>query len=662
MAEQGQEEKLNNTLELQGVIGYNGSVREGLILHPGDQHIIYPLGSTIVVKHLTENTQTFLQKDGHNRSVSCLALSSSGKYLASGQITHMGFPASVIIWNLETYEIVHKLSLHKGAIQDLAFSPNEQFLVTLGGRDDNKLVIWDVESGEAICGSTAANETALTVRFFNNRDDMLVTGGHYNLRVWQFDLANRKIRPSDAHLGQLKRIIKSITIDDDDEFMYCGTETGDLLQVSLGPKLFKGSGPRKRPFSLGIACVTKTKTGDLIVGAGDGTVALLRKDSFKIVRRTKLHGGVTSLALNAAGDHVFVGTDKCNIYLLNIASFEYELRNTCHFSRINDIAYPRGYSQLFATCSVNDIRVWHAGTRNELLRIQVPNLECLCICFSPDGKSIVSGWDDGKIRAFRPQTGKLMYAINDAHRDGVTAITMTSDCRRIISGGQEGQVRVWAIGRQTQKMIASMKEHKGRVNCVQVNNEDTECVSASADGSCIVWSLERFVRNTALFASTQFKAIVYHPDQSQLLSTGTDRKLTYWDLVDGNPIRIIDGSTTDQINCIAITEDGDKFVSGGGEKMVKLWGYDEGYCYYVGVGHSGAIVQCKVSPDQQTIVTVGDEGAIFLWSMPDVKFSQEEREPDQGQSGGGQQQTMQQQGGGQGQQYEEEAYGDDEAF
>ncbi len=67
-----------------------------------------------------------------------------------------------------------------------------------------------------------------------------MTGGNYNLRVWQFDLANRKIRPADCQLGQLKRVITSIAIDDDDQYMYCGTKTGDLLQVSLGPNLFKG--------------------------------------------------------------------------------------------------------------------------------------------------------------------------------------------------------------------------------------------------------------------------------------------------------------------------------------------------------------------------------------------------------------------------------------
>jgi WD40 repeat protein len=167
-------------------------------------------------------------------------------------------------------------------------------------------------------------------------------------------------------------------------------------------------------------------------------------------------------------------------------------------------------------------------------------------------------------------------------------------------------------------MISSLKEHKSRVNSIKISADNTECVSASSDGSCIVWSLERFVRNQCLFASTQFNAILYHPDQSQLLTTGTDRKLTYWDVVDGNAIRIIDGSQTAHLNCLDISGDGQTFVSGGGDKTVNVWGYDEGYNYYTGVGHSGDVVQAVYSPDQDTIVSVGEEGAIFLWTAPKV--------------------------------------------
>lgn len=145
-----------------------------------------------------------------------------------------------------------------------------------------------------------------------------------------------------------------------------------------------------------------------------------------------------------------------------------------------------------------------------------------------DGKSILSGWNDGKIRAFLPQSGKLMYVISDAHIHGVTAITTTSDCQKIITGGNEGEVRVWKIGKQTQVMEASMKEHRGRVWSIQVKKTNDQAVSASADGSCIVWDLKTFTRVMCLFESTLFKMVLYHPDDSQLLTTGSDRKVQFF--------------------------------------------------------------------------------------------------------------------------------------
>lgn len=79
------------------------------------------------------------------------------------------------------------------------------------------------------------------------------------------------------------------------------------------------------------------------------------------------------------------------------------------------------------------------------------------ICISQDGQSVISGWNDGKIRAFAPQSGKLLYTIHDAHQGAVTAIAGTPDSTRIISGGELGQVRLWAINRDSQVMQASKK-------------------------------------------------------------------------------------------------------------------------------------------------------------------------------------------------------------
>ena len=178
-----------------------------------------------------------------------------------------------------------------------------------------------------------------------------------------------------------------------------------------------------------------------------------------------------------------------------------------------------------------------------------------------DGKSIFSGWHDGKIRAFLPQSGKLLFCINDAHTNGVTALTSTHDSQRIISGGMNGEIRVWKINRQSQVMEASLKEHRSRVWSIQVNSLNDRAISASADGSCIVWDIKAFTRLACMFETTMFKQLVYHPDESQILTTGTDRKITYWDIVEAVELRMMDGSLDGEVNSLSISRSGEFFVS-----------------------------------------------------------------------------------------------------
>jgi hypothetical protein len=66
-----------------------GKVPHGLKLHPDRIHMIYPLGCNLVIENLQTRQQEFLL--GHNNNISCLTISNNGKYIASGQVTFMGF-------------------------------------------------------------------------------------------------------------------------------------------------------------------------------------------------------------------------------------------------------------------------------------------------------------------------------------------------------------------------------------------------------------------------------------------------------------------------------------------------------------------------------------------------------------------------------------------
>lgn len=74
-----------------------------------------------------------------------------------------------------------------------------------------------------------------------------------------------------------------------------------------------------------------------------------------------------------------------------------------------------------------------------MLTSSVHHANACLIADLQDGKSIISGWSDGKIRAFGPQSGKLLYMVKDAHHKAVTALAVTSDSKRVISGGEEGE-------------------------------------------------------------------------------------------------------------------------------------------------------------------------------------------------------------------------------
>ena len=51
-------------------------------------------------------------------------------------------------------------------------------------------------------------------------------------------------------------------------------------------------------------------------------------------------------------------------------------------------------------------------------------------------------------------------------------------------------------------------------------SDDSECASASEDGTAIVWEMQTFARRAILTGDAGFNDIVYHLDESQLVTAG----------------------------------------------------------------------------------------------------------------------------------------------
>jgi WD40 repeat protein len=584
-----------------------------------------------------------------------VTVSHDGSKLVSGQINITGVKADIIVWDLNLAEelldngevmigervFLNRMKHHLSRVQDLSFSCDDTYLGSMGGQDDNSICVWDVASCYAVSGAQAGPDSGLAIKWHNNRNDRFVTAGNFHLRVWQIDFALPKLHCIDAKLGNVRRIIMSIAIEPLDHFAYCGTSTGDVIKVRIDRDELRSfndpdtlipsmCGCTKDRLAKGIrmlTCIENPDTGNynLLVGGGDGTIVYVNTSMNTVGSlRTQLMGSITSISPHPKGHKFMVGTDQCNRYELTSDLATATMKASCHFGRVNDVNFPEGCPELIVTSSKGDLRVWNALGRQELLRIQVPNLEALNGIVTPSGSTLLSGWDDGKIRAFYPESGRMKFVISNVHTDKVTALAVADDDSRgqpyrIISGGEEGRVRVWNITQSHQAMIISLKEHRGSVNSIKVNKDSTQAVTASSDGSCIIWDLHKYVRIIALFEPNVFQSMLYHPDESQMLTCGSNHKITCWDSVDGQAIRVIDGGDG-VMTSLDIINSGEFFVSGCEDKLLKIWHYDEGLPMAIGYGHSGSIKAVKISPDEETIVSVGSTGEIILWEMP--KFSE----------------------------------------
>jgi hypothetical protein len=77
---------MQELLELEHSIGYNGAFNDTVHLHPKDKDVlIYPIGGLLVIEDLHDkHKQQFLR--GHDMEISAIAVSNTGNMIATGQV------------------------------------------------------------------------------------------------------------------------------------------------------------------------------------------------------------------------------------------------------------------------------------------------------------------------------------------------------------------------------------------------------------------------------------------------------------------------------------------------------------------------------------------------------------------------------------------------
>eukprot|EP00911_Craspedida_sp_UC1_P001078 UC1_evm7s808 len=534
----------------------------------------------------------------------------------------------LVLWDFREGTPLYTFELKQDDIVALAFSSDDTRLASVGGYSQGCLTLWDCVDGKALVSQPADPNTEL-VAF--GEQGSFVTAGKEAIQVWE-TLDGNRLRPTKVRLNGLQRVISSGAVMKDGTTAVLGTTSGDAVFVSLSQARYLSHAPLG--LVGGVQALALLENGELLAGAGDGTVAYAKRTSrgvLKVVRRTQVTGAVTSVSLRGAGHDVFCGTAACEMHHIGLAEFKGELRIKAHHAPINSVIFPPGESAIFATCTQGSVYIWSTSTGQLLLDVSLAGLECtsadIGLGVGPAGDSIMTGWDDGYLRFLAPESGKVQAEVKDAHPAGVTAVAFAPN-NLVVSGGKDGQVRFWeSVQGQRYKLLATTKDHKGKINSITVRAEEMECVTVSADGTCVIWDLNTLTRIKMMLAQTNFLDVSYARDEAHIVAVGGGGGVYYYQGFDGQIIREIE--LPSPLRALAVdtyaqgpTPGYGALVVGGDDRAVRVLDYDGGEVSFIGLGHCSAVTSVAVSPDNGLIVSGTMSGAMFLWQMPDVSPTQ----------------------------------------
>ena len=139
------------------------------------------------------------------------------------------------------------------------------------------------------------------------------------------------------------------------------------------------------------------------------------------------------------------------------------------------------------------VDVWDTETQEVTTRYTGhtgPVRGVLAVAFSPDGKRIVSGGFDRRVRVWDAKTGQEQLVL-PGHNPTVSSVAFSPDGHWVISGGHDNAVKVWdsTTGKQ---VYTFQTEDGGRqlVRCIAVNADGSRVASGHEDGTLRIWKLD----------------------------------------------------------------------------------------------------------------------------------------------------------------------------
>jgi WD40 repeat protein len=252
------------------------------------------------------------------------------------------------------------------------------------------------------------------------------------------------------------------------------------------------------------------------------------------------------------------------------------------------------------------IRLWDPASGQELATIAAHASCANVLAYSPDGQILVSASCDHTVKLWQATTHELLATL-DGHADEVHGLAFSTDGSLLATGGKDGEALVWDMPSRKVFKRLDVRSHINALAWLRGGRR-----LAILAESVVVWDLDSDRRSEGPRLA---HSVAIPPGGSSIilgLATG-DVRVVSEDLA--TELETLTGHAGRAADALAITANGDWLASGSSDNTIRIWGRNAQRGKQTLVGHEARVQALAFSSERDMLASASFDGTVKLWNI-----------------------------------------------